>query len=130
MEYKTSDTRISDRMEVLTASKLIADQPISDSSAELVYKSRESISKILAKVDKRLIVIVGPCSIHDTEAAKDYANRLIEESKPLEDQLQIVMRVYFEKPRTTVGWKGLINDPDLDNSFKIDDKKLSSSNNE
>jgi len=120
MEYKTSDTRISDRMEVLTASKLIADQPISDSSAELVYKSRESISKILAKEDKRLIVIVGPCSIHDTEAAKDYANRLIEESKPLEDQLQIVMRVYFEKPRTTVGWKGLINDPDLDNSFKID----------
>jgi|TARA_B110000305_G_scaffold68533_1_gene76976 3-deoxy-7-phosphoheptulonate synthase len=107
-------------MEVLTASKLIADQPISDSSAELVYKSRESISKILAKEDKRLIVIVGPCSIHDTEAAKDYANRLIEESKPLEDQLQIVMRVYFEKPRTTVGWKGLINDPDLDNSFKID----------
>jgi 3-deoxy-7-phosphoheptulonate synthase len=120
MEYKTSDTRISDRMEVLTASKLIADQPISDSSAELVYKSRESISKILAKEDKRLIVIVGPCSIHDTEAAKDYANRLIEESKPLEDQLQIVMRVYFEKPRTTVGWKGLINDPNLDNSFKID----------
>ena len=120
MEYKTSDTRISDRMEVLTASKLITDQPISDSSAELVYKSRESISKILAKEDKRLIVIVGPCSIHDTEAAKDYANRLIEESKPLEDQLQIVMRVYFEKPRTTVGWKGLINDPDLDNSFKID----------
>ena len=120
MEYKTSDTRISDRMEVLTASKLIADQPISDSSAELVYKSRENISKILAKEDKRLIVIVGPCSIHDTEAAKDYANRLIEESKPLEDQLQIVMRVYFEKPRTTVGWKGLINDPDLDNSFKID----------
>jgi 3-deoxy-7-phosphoheptulonate synthase len=107
-------------MEVLTASKLIADQPISDFSAELVYKSRESISKILAKEDKRLIVIVGPCSIHDTEAAKDYANRLIEESKPLEDQLQIVMRVYFEKPRTTVGWKGLINDPDLDNSFKID----------
>lgn len=120
MGYKTSDLRISDRMEVLTASSLIADQPISHSAAELVFKSRDNISNILAKEDQRLIVVVGPCSIHDTEAAKDYASRLIEESQTYQDQLQIVMRVYFEKPRTTVGWKGLINDPDLDDSFKID----------
>jgi 3-deoxy-7-phosphoheptulonate synthase len=85
----------------------------------LVFNSRQSISKILSKEDKRLIVVVGPCSIHDTAAAKDYAGKLLEQTENFKDQLQIVMRVYFEKPRTTVGWKGLINDPDLDNSFKI-----------
>jgi 3-deoxy-7-phosphoheptulonate synthase len=119
MQPKTSDQRISDRLEVLTASTLIQDQPISKEAAELVFNSRQSISKILSKEDKRLIVVVGPCSIHDTAAAKDYAGKLLEQTENFKDQLQIVMRVYFEKPRTTVGWKGLINDPDLDNSFKI-----------
>ena len=120
MQRKTSDQRISDRQEVITASSLIEDQPISEEAAELVFNSRQNISKILSQEDKRLIAVVGPCSIHDTSAAKDYAGRLLEQSELFKDQLQIVMRVYFEKPRTTVGWKGLINDPDLDSSFNID----------
>ena len=120
MQRKTSDQRISDRQEVITASSLIEDQPISEEAAELVFNSRQNISKILSQEDKRLIAVVGPCSIHDTSAAKDYAGRLLEQSELFTDQLQIVMRVYFEKPRTTVGWKGLINDPDLDGSFNID----------
>jgi 3-deoxy-7-phosphoheptulonate synthase len=119
MQYKTSDQRISDRQEVLTANSLIEDQPVSEEASELIFNSRQNISKILSKEDKRLIVVVGPCSIHDTSAAKDYASKLLEQEENFKDQLQIVMRVYFEKPRTTVGWKGLINDPDLDNSFKI-----------
>ena len=119
MQPKTSDQRISDRQEVITANTLIEDQPISKEAAELVFNSRHCISKILSREDKRLIVVVGPCSIHDTAAAKDYAGKLLEQTENFKDQLQIVMRVYFEKPRTTVGWKGLINDPDLDNSFKI-----------
>ena len=120
MQRKTSDQRISDRQEVITASSLIEDQPISEEAAELVFNSRLNISKILSQEDKKLIAVVGPCSIHDTSAAKDYAGRLLEQSELFKDQLQIVMRVYFEKPRTTVGWKGLINDPDLDGSFNID----------
>ena len=120
MQRKTSDQRISDRQEVITASSLIEDQPISEEAAELVFNSRLNISKILSREDKKLIAVVGPCSIHDTSAAKDYAGRLLEQSELFKDQLQIVMRVYFEKPRTTVGWKGLINDPDLDSSFNID----------
>ena len=120
MQRKTSDQRISDRQEVITASSLIEDQPISEEAAELVFNTRQNISKILSQEDKRIIAVVGPCSIHDTSAAKDYAGRLLEQSELLKDQLQIVMRVYFEKPRTTVGWKGLINDPDLDGSFNID----------
>ena len=119
MQRKTSDQRISARQEVITASSLIENQPISEKSAELVFNSRQTISNILSQEDKKLIVVVGPCSIHDTSAAKDYAGRLLEQSELLKDQLQIVMRVYFEKPRTTIGWKGLINDPDLDSSFNI-----------
>ena len=119
MQHKTSDQRISDRQEVLTANTLIEEQPISEAAAELVVNSRQNISRILLQEDKRLIVVVGPCSIHDPSAAKDYAGKLLEQAELYKDQLQVVMRVYFEKPRTTVGWKGLINDPDLDNSFKI-----------
>lgn len=118
--HKTSDLRISNRQEVISASSLLSDQPISKESSETVYQARENFSKILNKEDRRLSVVVGPCSIHDTSAAMDYAERLKEESLNYEDQLQIIMRVYFEKPRTTVGWKGLINDPDLNNSFQID----------
>ena len=118
--HKTSDLRISDRQEVISASTLLSDQPISNLSSETVHQAREDFSKILNKKDKRLAVIVGPCSIHDPSAAVDYAQRLKEESLRYKDQLHIIMRVYFEKPRTTVGWKGLINDPDLNNSFQID----------
>jgi 3-deoxy-7-phosphoheptulonate synthase len=84
-----------------------------------VYKSREAIKNILNGDDNRLMVIVGPCSIHDTKAAREYAEKLSQLREELSKELFIVMRVYFEKPRTTIGWKGLINDPDLDGSFKI-----------
>ena len=118
--HKTSDLRISGRQEVISASSLLDQQPISDISSQTVFNSRKEFSEILSKKDKRLAVVVGPCSIHDTESAMEYANLLLKEKKALEKELLIVMRVYFEKPRTTVGWKGLINDPDLDNSFNID----------
>ena len=117
---KTSDLRISGRQEVISASTLLSDQPISEKSSETVFNARQSFSDIIYKKDKRLAVVVGPCSIHDTEAAMEYANLLMIEKDDLADHLLIIMRVYFEKPRTTVGWKGLINDPDLDNSFNID----------
>ena len=84
-----------------------------------LYESRNKISEIIAQRDDRLLVVVGPCSIHDTRAAIDYAGHLSRASEAYKEFLQIVMRVYFEKPRTTIGWKGLINDPDLDNSFNV-----------
>ena len=104
---------------VITPALLQDDLPISESAAKLVTRTRDEIRAVLAGEDDRLLVIVGPCSIHDTEAALDYAGRLHALREQLGDDLLIVMRVYFEKPRTTVGWKGLINDPDLDDSFKI-----------
>lgn len=87
--------------------------------ADLVYDSRDAVHRILHREDDRLVVIVGPCSVHDTDAALDYARRLVAERVRLAEHLEIVMRVYFEKPRTTVGWKGLINDPGMDESFDI-----------
>lgn len=95
--------------------------PISDAVAESVSEGRETIKKILNGADSRLMVVTGPCSIHDTEAALDYAKKLVKLKAELSDTLFIVMRVYFEKPRTTVGWKGLINDPHLDGSFSIEE---------
>lgn len=117
---KTSDLRISGRQEVISANTLISEQPISEKSVEIVSNARQEFSDILYKKSNRLAVLVGPCSIHDTDAAKEYAKLLLNESNILQNELLIIMRVYFEKPRTTVGWKGLINDPDLDNSFNID----------
>lgn len=117
---KTSDLRISGRQEVISANTLISEQPISEKSVEIVSNARQEFSDILYKKSNRLAVLVGPCSIHDTDAAKEYAKLLLTESNILQNELLIIMRVYFEKPRTTVGWKGLINDPDLDNSFNID----------
>ena len=117
---KTSDLRISGRQEVISANTLISEQPISEKSVEIVSNARQEFSDILYKKSNRLAVLVGPCSIHDTDAAKEYAQLLLNESNILKNELLIIMRVYFEKPRTTVGWKGLINDPDLDNSFNID----------
>src|ERR1700723_3687560 len=93
--------------------------PLTTRSAETVYRSREALRAILERRDRRLFVVVGPCSIHDVVAAREYAGRLRQLASRVES-LMLVMRVYFEKPRTTVGWKGLINDPDLDDSFHIE----------
>lgn len=93
--------------------------PLTDAAAITTVEAREAVHNILSRKDDRLIVIVGPCSIHDPEAAYEYAEKLCDLKEQLKSSLHIIMRVYFEKPRTTVGWKGLINDPDLDNSFNI-----------
>ena len=94
--------------------------PLTQSARETVFSSRNALVSILDRKDKRLIVVVGPCSIHDIDAAKDYASRLKHVADDLSDVFHILMRVYFEKPRTTVGWKGLINDPNIDDTFQID----------
>ncbi|MFL2705064.1 MAG: 3-deoxy-7-phosphoheptulonate synthase [Gammaproteobacteria bacterium] len=120
MKYQTDNLRISGMQEVLAPEKLINEQPISEKSSKLVHDSRNKIAEILSQEDDRLVVVVGPCSVHDPKAAIEYAKRLAGISEKYKKDLQIVMRVYFEKPRTTVGWKGLINDPDLNNSFNVD----------
>lgn len=101
--------------------KLKEELPLTDRSSETVTRGRETIRRILDRKDHRLLVVMGPCSIHDPQAAMDYAKRLKALAEEVSDTLYIVMRVYFEKPRTTVGWKGLINDPYLNDSFKIED---------
>ncbi len=116
---QTKDLRIIGTQEILTPEQLMADLPLSESASNLVTETRRQIYDVLEGKDDRLVVIIGPCSIHDTVAAYEYAGRLKVMIDELKDDLIIVMRVYFEKPRTTVGWKGLINDPDLDDSFKI-----------
>ena len=119
MIYKTDDVRISGLHEVQPPEDLHNEFPMDETASETVYKTREAIHKILHGEDDRLVVIVGPCSVHDPDAAREYASRLKPLIKSLSNELCIVMRVYFEKPRTTVGWKGLINDPDMDESFHI-----------
>ncbi len=119
MPYKTDDLRIREITEVATPAAVHAEHPISEAAAATVHDARHAIHRILHGDDDRLLVIVGPCSVHDPEAAKDYASRLKALRDELSEDLLIVMRVYFEKPRTTVGWKGLINDPNLDESFEI-----------
>jgi len=120
MLKSTDDLRIRDIRELPTPADVMHEFPRTDAATKTVLASRHALHKILHGTDDRLAVVVGPCSIHDPVAAIDYAKRLLAERERLNDQLEIVMRVYFEKPRTTVGWKGLINDPDLDGSFKID----------
>ena len=115
----TDDLRIRDFAELLTPAELIRDLPCSEQMSETVAASRRALHAILAGTDDRLAVVIGPCSIHDGKAAMDYARRLKPLRDVLGDALEVVMRVYFEKPRTTVGWKGLINAPDLDGSFHI-----------
>ena len=115
----TDDVRIKEIEEVIAPKRIIDEIPISSEVSELVVNTRENIRKIIHGFDDRLLLIVGPCSIHDPEAAMDYAKRLLKERDKYKDCLELIMRVYFEKPRTTVGWKGLINDPDLNNSFDI-----------
>ena len=95
--------------------------PLSEAAADTVFQARETVKRILDRQDPRLFVVVGPCSIHDLEAARDYAERLKVLADEVQDTLFIIMRVYFEKPRTTVGWKGLINDPRMDDTFRIDE---------
>ena len=116
----TDDLRIKDIRELRTPAEVMHEFPRTDTATKTVLASRHALHNILHGSDDRLAVVVGPCSIHDPLAALDYARRLVEVRQRLGDRLEIVMRVYFEKPRTTVGWKGLINDPDLDGSFKID----------
>ncbi len=119
MIYDTDDLRIMETKELIPPREVINEFPIDNDTSETVFKSRDAIKKVLNGDDDRLIVIVGPCSIHDPDAAREYAEVLVETAAQYKDQLLIIMRVYFEKPRTTVGWKGLINDPDLDDSFNI-----------
>ncbi|MGZ4997500.1 MAG: 3-deoxy-7-phosphoheptulonate synthase, partial [Methylobacter sp.] len=118
-KYITDDLRICETKEVMAPVQVHTEMPISETAAQTTALARLDIHRVLAGLDDRLVVVVGPCSIHDPVAALDYAQRLKAVKDELIDDLVIVMRVYFEKPRTTVGWKGLINDPDLDSSFNI-----------
>lgn len=106
---------------LITPDQLKKELPLSEAASKVVTEGRQTVRNILDRKDERIIVVIGPCSIHDPIAAIDYAKRLKELSEKVKDSLYIVMRVYFEKPRTTVGWKGLINDPYLNDSFKIQD---------
>jgi 3-deoxy-7-phosphoheptulonate synthase len=115
----TDDLRIAEVKELTAPETLINEIPVSAAAGSTVSNARRTIHNILSGEDDRLLIIVGPCSIHDPNAAREYAAKLFDMSQQLEDDLFIVMRVYFEKPRTTVGWKGLINDPDLNNTFQI-----------
>ena len=119
---QTDDERIKDITVLPPPEHLIRFFPIRGTAVEtLITDTRKSIHNIIAGTDDRLLVVIGPCSIHDPAAALDYARRLVEQRKKYAGTLEIVMRVYFEKPRTTVGWKGLINDPYLDETFRIDE---------
>jgi len=121
MKYQTDDLRIKEIKELIPPANLLRDVPITEKAARTVYEARHEIHRILHGADDRLLIVMGPCSIHDVKAAKEYAGRLREEKERHTADLLILMRVYFEKPRTTVGWKGLINDPYLDGSFQINE---------
>jgi 3-deoxy-7-phosphoheptulonate synthase len=116
----TDDLRLTALTEIRTPGEVITEFPRTDAATGTVLSARHAVHNILSGSDDRLVVVIGPCSIHDPKAALDYARRLTEIRHELGAALEIVMRVYFEKPRTTVGWKGLINDPNLDGSFDID----------
>ncbi|MDD2365459.1 MAG: 3-deoxy-7-phosphoheptulonate synthase [Desulfuromonadaceae bacterium] len=116
---KTNNLKITAITPIIAPADLRQVFPLSEKDREFISRSREQIKDIIKRRDKRLMVVVGPCSIHDTGAAIEYAERLAELSRKVEDQLLLIMRVYFEKPRTTVGWKGLINDPDMNGSHLI-----------
>jgi 3-deoxy-7-phosphoheptulonate synthase len=121
MPVRTRDLRVESIRPLLPPAILLEELPLDDAGSQTVSRAREEISRILRGEDDRLVVIVGPCSIHDADAGRDYASRLRVVAEELAADLRIVMRVYFEKPRTTVGWKGLINDPHLDGSFAINE---------
>ncbi|MDR1275476.1 MAG: 3-deoxy-7-phosphoheptulonate synthase AroG [Candidatus Accumulibacter sp.] len=117
----TDDLRIREIKELASPQHLLRELPVGFQAAQTTFDARQTIHRILSGADDRLLVVIGPCSIHDTDGALEYAGRLRAETERLGDELLILMRVYFEKPRTTVGWKGLINDPYLDNSFRINE---------
>ena len=119
LRYSTDDLRIQEIKELAPPAHLLREFPASEPASEAVFRTRKAIHDILNKKDDRLLVVVGPCSIHDPAAAREFALKLVEERQRLSSALEIVMRVYFEKPRTSVGWKGLINDPGMDGSFQI-----------
>lgn len=121
MQYQTDDIRIKEVKELAPPSHVLRELPLSEAAAKTTYEARQAIHRALHGADDRLVVIMGPCSIHDVKAAREYATRLLEARDRLANDLLVVMRVYFEKPRTTVGWKGLINDPQLDGSFRINE---------
>ncbi|OIR10665.1 phospho-2-dehydro-3-deoxyheptonate aldolase, Phe-sensitive [mine drainage metagenome] len=121
MKHIVDDIRIKEIKELSPPSHFLREFPVTEKAAETTFNARTAIHRILHGADDRLLVVVGPCSIHDIGIAMEYAKKLKAETKRHEADLLILMRVYFEKPRTTVGWKGLINDPHLDGSFKIND---------
>jgi 3-deoxy-7-phosphoheptulonate synthase len=121
MFYQTDDVRINKIKELLPPIALLERFPATANASESVYQGRKAIHDILNHEDERLLVVIGPCSIHDPKAALEYGEKLVKLREKYRDTLEIVMRVYFEKPRTTVGWKGLINDPYLDNSFQLNE---------
>jgi 3-deoxy-7-phosphoheptulonate synthase len=117
--YRTDDLHVIETRPLLSPAFIKSEFPITEEAANLVATTRDRIRQILAGEDARILVVIGPCSIHDVKAALDYGEKLVGLREELKDRLEIVMRVYFEKPRTTVGWKGSINDPHLDNSYDI-----------
>lgn len=121
MYHNTDDLRIRSRLPLLPPALLLSELRPTERATEVVTSARKDTAAILAGKDDRLLVVVGPCSVHDPKAAMEYANLLLKEARKHTADLLIVMRVYFEKPRTTVGWKGLINDPQIDGSFRIND---------
>jgi 3-deoxy-7-phosphoheptulonate synthase len=121
MKHITDDVRIREIKELSPPGHILREFPTTDAAAETTYEARQALHRVLHGADDRLVVVVGPCSIHDYDAAMEYARRLRAEMDRHAADLLILMRVYFEKPRTTVGWKGLINDPRMDGSFKIND---------
>lgn len=116
---QTDDIRIAETKELVSPAQIHEQFPLTDTASETTAGARQEIENIMDGADDRLVVVVGPCSIHDPESAMDYAQRLTKLKQELSNELMIVMRVYFEKPRTTVGWKGLINDPDLNDSYNV-----------
>ena len=119
-QAEIDDLNIKHIQTFITPAKLKSELPLAEVSSQTVLQGRATVRNILDGSDKRLFVVIGPCSIHDTKAAHEYADRLKALSEKVKDTLYLIMRVYFEKPRTTVGWKGLINDPDMDDSFHIE----------
>ncbi|KAI9131182.1 3-deoxy-7-phosphoheptulonate synthase [Acaryochloris sp. CCMEE 5410] len=117
--YQTADLHVVETRPLISPALLHHEVPLTDTAAALVAETRDRIRNILRNEDQRLLVIVGPCSVHDVDAALEYGKKLAVLREQLSDQLEIVMRVYFEKPRTSIGWKGLINDPHLDGSYDI-----------
>ncbi|MBM4269123.1 MAG: 3-deoxy-7-phosphoheptulonate synthase [Deltaproteobacteria bacterium] len=121
MFHRTRDVRIESFRPLIPPAILVEELPLGERGSTTVARAREEVSSILSGEDDRLVAVVGPCSIHDPAAAMEYAHQLKQVAEELRDDLCVVMRVYFEKPRTTVGWKGLINDPHLDGSFVINE---------